>query len=169
MSKKGKRALDSSKPIRVLGMLENAREQYATSWSQDAFSFEADGHYAWMSNFIDGFDRVLEVGCGDGRSTLEIARRNHRIISIDENPACLKLAYERLVNSGFSSKVIFRGSQKGKMRSYDMAYSPLDIEVPAEQILLWGYALDSSGHYIECARLLEINVVRLQQLVVLHC
>ena len=137
MSKKrNKNAVDPSQPARVLGMLEKAREQYATSWSQDALAFEADGHYAWMCNIIDSFDRVLEVGCGDGRSTMEIARRNHRIISIDENPACLKTASERLANNGYSSKVIYRGAQKGKMRSYDMVYSPLDIEVPNEQILL---------------------------------
>jgi ubiquinone/menaquinone biosynthesis C-methylase UbiE len=118
--KKSKIASDSSKPIRVLEMLEKAREQYAKNWGQDALSFEADGHYTWMSNFIDGFDFVLELGCGDGRSTLELARRNHKIISIDENSACLKLASEQLDNNGFSSKVIYRGAQKGKMRSYDM-------------------------------------------------
>lgn len=28
----------------------------------------------------------------------------------------------------------------------------------------WGYALDSSSHYIECARLLEINAEQLQQI-----
>ena len=117
-------------------MLEKARENYATNWSKDAVAFEADGHYGWMSNYIDGFDRVLEVGCGDGRSTLEIARRGHRIISIDENPACLKHASEYLEKNGYSTTVIYRGKQQGKMSSYDLVYAPLDIKIPAGQILL---------------------------------
>jgi hypothetical protein len=64
-------AIDPSKPARVLGMLEDFREKYATNWSRDAVAFEADGHYAWMSYYVDGFDRVLEVGSGDGRSTVD--------------------------------------------------------------------------------------------------
>lgn len=134
--KKRKIAKDPQKPARVLGMLEKAREQYAKKWTEDALAFESEGHYAWMSRFIDGYKRVLEVGCGDGSSTLELARRNHEIISINENPACLRLSSERLVKNGYSPKVIYRGAQKGKMSAYDMVYFPLDIELPAGQILL---------------------------------
>ena len=139
MSKKHRnilKALDQSKPAKVLGMLESAREKYAEGWSQDAAAFEADGHYSWMCNFLEGFDRILEVGCGDGRSTIELARRKHSIISIDENPACLELASEKLAENGLEPKVIYRGIQKGKMRSYDMVYAPLDVQVTAGQVLL---------------------------------
>lgn len=128
--------LDQSKPTKVLGILKRAREKYVERWSQDSAAFAADGHYSWMCNFLDGFDRILEVGCGDGRSTLELARKKHSIISIDENPTSLELTSERLAKNGFASKVIYRGTQKGTMGSYEIAYAPFDVQLTAGQILL---------------------------------
>ena len=40
--------------------------------------------------------RVLELGCGYGRITLELAQVCHRIIGLDEDPDMLALARERL-------------------------------------------------------------------------
>jgi len=94
-----KQALEAS--TRGVRGLRIKRSEYADSWSQgNAAKFEQDGHYAWMAGFLDGYERIIEIGTGDGRGTMELARRGHIVISIDENPTCLHLARERLSTAG---------------------------------------------------------------------
>jgi hypothetical protein len=84
----------------TLNHLDACRAEYANSGSQfDAAHCESKGYYQWMADFVREYPLVLEIGTGDGRATLELARRGHRIVSIDENPQCLRRAFDLLSSS----------------------------------------------------------------------
>jgi hypothetical protein len=84
---KSKGVVGVASPGRELGFLRDARESYAEQWSRDAAAFAAQGLYAWMTGHLAGFSLILEIGCGDGTSTLELVNQGHKVIAVDENPS----------------------------------------------------------------------------------
>jgi SAM-dependent methyltransferase len=80
--------------------LREFRENYADRWAVNAGSFEQDGHYEWMASFVKSERLVLEVGTGDGRSTLALIRDGHSVVGVDENTVCLDRAEARLKAAG---------------------------------------------------------------------
>lgn len=72
------------------------RKQYLAKWTSTTRAIEQDGHYAWMSSFLTGRDRVLEIGTGTGASTLAIAKTARALVGIDENPLCVDETEELL-------------------------------------------------------------------------
>ena len=50
--------------------------------------------------------RVLEVGCGGGRQTMELARRGYQVTAFDLNETCVKSTRQRLRSRKLSAKVI---------------------------------------------------------------
>lgn len=112
--------------------LASAREAYLVKWSNgNALKFEADGHYEWMTDQIDGYHKVLEIGTGDGRGTVALAKRGHSVVSIDENGACLLSARDRLSAEGVNVQYVDREKLKPGGPVYSIRYkyptvSPLD-------------------------------------------
>ena len=47
----------------------------------------ANAHIAAFFETIDTPVRVLDIGCGQGRDALPIARRGHRVVGVDISPA----------------------------------------------------------------------------------
>jgi ubiquinone/menaquinone biosynthesis C-methylase UbiE len=91
------------------------KQQVAAHWDRRAAHFDQDfGHSiatpaeraAWdriMDLVAAGrgtFD-VLDVGCGTGFLSLELASRGHRVIGIDLAPAMLDLARRKAAEAGF--------------------------------------------------------------------
>ncbi len=106
--------------------MEAEREQYAKTWSDiDAAAFDRDGHYAWMAEHVTEYRRVLEIGGGDGRGTLALLRAGHHVVSVDENPACLKRAKDRLDRAGFPVAIELRGAVVGEEGGYRVTYDPV--------------------------------------------
>jgi 2-polyprenyl-3-methyl-5-hydroxy-6-metoxy-1,4-benzoquinol methylase len=52
--------------------------------------------------------RVLDVGCGVGRETVELARRGARVVAIDLSPALVARARDRATEAGVADRVEFR-------------------------------------------------------------
>jgi len=52
--------------------------------------------------------RVLDVGCGVGRETVELARRGARVVAVDLAPALIARARNRAVAAGVAGRVEFR-------------------------------------------------------------
>lgn len=113
------------------------RARYAQVWSDvDAARFEADGHYAWMAERLDDHHLVCEVGVGDGRSTIELLRRGHVVVGVDENPSCLHLAQTRIAAQGFPVALIHRETVRAARDGYSITYAPIAATRPSQGALL---------------------------------
>jgi ubiquinone/menaquinone biosynthesis C-methylase UbiE len=90
------------------------KQQVAAHWGRRAAHFDEDfGHSirtpeeraAWNRVFVlvvggrEGLD-ALDIGCGTGFLSLELAARGHRVTGIDFAPAMLALAKEKAAASG---------------------------------------------------------------------
>lgn len=113
------------------------REEYARTWSEsDAAAFAAGGHYAWMASHVTGKHRVLEIGTGDGRGTIELLRAGHVVVSVDENPACLRRAQKSISDAGFAVTTELRGTVHPGKDGYTVAYQPVNSLAPVAGALL---------------------------------
>ena len=87
--KRKKAASQKFKAVPELASLRANRKRYITEWGVTSSHFLNEGHYGWMSDKVDKYVRVLEIGCGVGYSTLELLQDGHKVVSIDENQACV--------------------------------------------------------------------------------
>jgi SAM-dependent methyltransferase len=69
----------------------------------DRVSFHIHRHY--LERFVRPGDRVLEVGAGAGRFTIELARLGARVTVVDISPEQLRLNEEHLAEAGLEDGV----------------------------------------------------------------
>ncbi len=80
-----------------------AQEIYASDWGVNAAQYQAEGLYTSLAGELAAcriVRRVLDIGCGLGQGLEALAtvvpESERLIIGVDENPACLERAAERL-------------------------------------------------------------------------
>ena len=90
------------------------KQQIAAHWDRRAAHFDADfGHSIRTADERAAWDRVfslvlggrhgidaLDIGCGTGFLSLELAQRGHRVTGVDFAPAMLALAREKAIRAG---------------------------------------------------------------------
>ena len=65
---------------------------------------------------------ILDVGCGFGRHSIELAQRGYRSVGIDPSKAMIKAAQERAVNAGVQTKFIqVKGEDFSSAGKFDAA------------------------------------------------
>jgi len=107
----------------MVSTLEQARARYVMEWgSGNAARFLEDGGYAWMAGFLDGCATVLEVGVGNGSSTLALLEAGLTVVGVDENPACLEAAGQLLAANGISVSTELRGCVDSGANQYSINY-----------------------------------------------
>jgi predicted O-methyltransferase YrrM len=118
-------------------LLYSNRKDYALNWSHiNASFFEANGYYEWMATFLDNHKKVLEIGTGDGRGTLALAKRGHQVISIEENPFCLKMANDLLLGHDFKVLSRFRERVTFSKDCYSINYLDIDLDINNFDVVL---------------------------------
>jgi SAM-dependent methyltransferase len=66
--------------------------------------------------------RVLDVGCGFGRHTVEFARRGYAVVGIDPSPAMIAAARQRATEAGVAATLVAISGEAYKPReSFDAA------------------------------------------------
>ena len=85
--------------------------QYANQWEKNAKQHYNDGDYSWICEELAGIAKpeetvVLELGCGTGYSTLSLAQKGFRIISIDALEECIWQTAALLSHSSISNIVL---------------------------------------------------------------
>ncbi len=66
---------------------------YNNVWRDPAFVRMSFGeNIRFLSGHLKPRSRVLEVGCGPGHNSLELARLGHRVTGVDLSPACIEIA-----------------------------------------------------------------------------
>lgn len=96
---------------------------------------------------VAGLD-VLEIGCGDARNCVEMARRGARVTGVDVSDAQIARAQERVKAAGFSLRLL---------QSDAADLSPLpDASFDAiVSIYVFPYVAEMTDSLAECARLLR--------------
>lgn len=121
----------------MVDRLTKARAQYAREWGGgNAQQFATQGHYHWMAGFLNGHRRVLEIGTGSGSGTLALLAAGHTVVSIDENPECLKLARQKLEAAGHAVACENREIIEADQRGYRVRYRKPASSFPAGGALL---------------------------------
>ncbi len=74
-------------------------EREALNWSNWARTHEHDAYWEYSPRFFDEIvpsagRRTLEVGCGEGRVSRDLAARGHRVVGLDGSPTMVRLAQE---------------------------------------------------------------------------
>jgi SAM-dependent methyltransferase len=123
--------------------LESARRRYVREWQITSTFFEQEGHYAWMASQVAGFLRILEIGCGNGLSTLALLKSGHKTVSIEENPRFMDETKRLLEMNSFTVSVAKRGSVIPARRadSYSIVYSQVAVS-DADAVLIEGDILE---------------------------
>ena len=67
-----------------------------------------DVHLDRVRHFVNAGDRVLEVGAGPGRFTIELARLGAQVTVSDLSPGQLELNRERVAAEGLEEQVVER-------------------------------------------------------------
>lgn len=80
---------------------------YAEKWKTSSKLFEEKGYYKWMSSRVKAYNRILEIGCGSGNSTLALANDGHEVLVVEKNHECTLMAQKLLQDSGYGDKVSF--------------------------------------------------------------
>ena len=98
----------------------------------DAVNSEID--YSAWADFIDAVCKreckerpslVLDLGCGTGSMTLELARRGYDMTGVDISPQMLDVARERAEADGFNSEILWLCQD---MREFEL-YGTVDLTV----------------------------------------
>ena len=82
-------------------------------WNADDYARHSRGQFGWALSVIERLNvapdvRVLDIGCGDGKVTVELARRVPRgsVVGVDSSPAMIDLARRSYGNA--AANVDFR-------------------------------------------------------------
>jgi hypothetical protein len=117
-------------PASLKEAVQREREKYHASWKVNAAKFFADGHYDWMAEFLDGYSRVVEIGTGDGTSTMVLASKGHVVVGVEENPLSLEEAESNLRARGVQVRLVRRERLTAYGGRYQVGYKyPKGVEV----------------------------------------
>jgi SAM-dependent methyltransferase len=120
------------------------KEQVAAHWDRRAAHFDEDfGHSvrtaaeraAWERIFglvlpAGGSLEALDVGCGTGFLSLELAQRGHRVTGVDFAPSMLALAERKAAERGL--EVHFEPAD-----AEQMPYAPASFDLVISRHVLW--------------------------------
>jgi len=77
------------------GATDVAVQQAESGWSSAAGKIRRQKRIAFLGRGLDASAKILEVGCGTGLQTCELAQKFHDIVAIDISPQLLAIAERR--------------------------------------------------------------------------
>lgn len=78
-------------------MVASEWESEAENWVRWARTPGHDAYWYYRDSFFDGLlprprDRALDVGCGEGRTTRDLAAHGHRVVAVDSSSTLIRHA-----------------------------------------------------------------------------
>lgn len=97
--------------------LHEAQEDYIKRWKKNAEQHFKEGDYDWVASLIEkaGAQRILEIGCGVGYSTLALANRSIQALSVDPIPEAIDETRKLLESFGISVGILGDGTKPGML------------------------------------------------------
>ncbi len=122
-------------------------DRAALQWDASDYAQNATAQYAWAQTLIEGLalrgsEAILDIGCGDGRITAEIAASHHgHVLGVDSSPQMVALAAQRYAAQGNLS---FRQMDAARLEfkaQFDLVFSNAALHwVKDHQAVLAGIA-----------------------------
>ncbi len=93
---------------------ESLFENFAKTYDQESFTQGTTGEVQFLEQEIncDKSVRILDLGCGTGRHSIELAKRGYRVVGVDLSPSQLERARAKAAEPG--AQILF---QQGDARS----------------------------------------------------
>src|SRR5271168_3916580 len=124
--------------------IDIVKRQVAAHWGRRAAHFDEDfGHSIRTPEERVAWDRVfalavggrqaldaLDIGCGTGFLSLELAARGHRVTGIDFAPAMLALAKEKAVGAGAAIRFEEADAE-------NLPFAPASFDLVITRHVLW--------------------------------
>lgn len=85
-------------------------EQYAAQWQENSNFFSTNSHYDWMATYLEQSSTVIEIGCGSGGSTLALAKRAQKVVSVEVNATLANAAAAYLNGNAVPTEVVEIGA-----------------------------------------------------------
>lgn len=141
--------------------INKARRNYSQQWMIDGNFFYQYGFYKWMLDFIKDRKVILEVGCGNGHSTLEIAKSGKRVIVIEENRYCMDNAKKLLNEHNISTNIIYREKMKVDNNIYLKEYSNITIQRTDDYqvLIIQGDILNDTTFFNWASKIVKVDAV----------
>ncbi|MBF0205434.1 MAG: class I SAM-dependent methyltransferase [Oligoflexia bacterium] len=80
----------------------------------------------FLNKYLQPNSKILEVGCGPGHNSLELARNGHHVVSLDLSPECIKIANKTLVNNIYTENFGSLNYLCGDFLEMDIPNAPYD-------------------------------------------
>lgn len=136
--KKCHRVVDEAPSHAKYGLAQGV---YADNWSVTSMLQYARGDYAWMADRLKPYaiERVFDIGTGSGHGLLalwEAIGSGVKIVSIDENLACLRAARKTLEDQGLSAPLIARLDIAETQFGFVQQGGPILLPLPEPVVLI---------------------------------
>jgi SAM-dependent methyltransferase len=99
-------------------------EDYAESYDRESFTKGTAGEVDFIEQEIrhDKKCRILDIGCGTGRHSIELARRGYRVTGIDLSESQLKKAREKSILAKVDVRFLLKDATAFDFKNdYDLA------------------------------------------------
>jgi SAM-dependent methyltransferase len=99
-------------------------EDYAESYDRESFTQGTTGEVDFIEREIrhDKNCRILDIGCGTGRHSIELARRGYRVTGIDLSESQLKKAREKSILAKVDVRFLLKDATSFDFKNdYDLA------------------------------------------------
>lgn len=120
-----------------MATLHEAQDDYIKRWKKNAEQHFNDCDYDWVASLVAkaGAQRILEVGCGVGYSTLALANRGIQALSIDPIPEAITETRKLLETFGISVGILGEGTKPGMLlKQIDVIENYRDVSEYTEWI-----------------------------------
>ena len=104
-------------------------------------STELDVHLEYLRRYVNAGDRVLDVGAGPGRFTIELANLGATVVVADISPGQLAFNKEKLVEAG---RILAQEPQAMQLRYFAALH---DIAGERSSTVVFPLPMDLLGHF----------------------
>lgn len=129
--------------------------QYHDRWSAELYDQRAGDHHEdvelWLGLAKEAGGTALELACGTGRVTLEMARRGQQMVGLERSPHMLEIARRHLAEEPAEVQARVR-LVEGDMAGFDLGETFGLVFIPARSYQILPTREAQRGCLLSCAR-----------------